>query len=311
MATSKKYKISIITPIRNSEFYLEKCLRSLLKQKFESIQYIFINDASQDNSLLVLNKIINQYPSKKEDCIIISQNENKGISYCRKLGMEISSGEFIAFCDSDDYVESDLYLKLYQKAEKSDADIVTCGYFIEGENTKIIIKPYGYNAANIFKNIYGKCEIALWDKLFKKEFLIKNKVLPLEGYNYYEDCFITIKAIYFAKKIESLPNPLYHYVDRKNSSSKKNISDNLKSMNKYIKELEFFFKEQKTNPAIYETLIQRLKFQYKLKLKDEPSITRKEWNNIYKESHSKILKFNDIPFLGRLKLYFLIKLGIY
>lgn len=311
MAISKKYKISIITPIRNSEFYLEKCLRSLLKQKFEYIQYIFIDDASQDNSLLVLNNIIDQYPSKKEDCIIICQKENKGISYCRKLGIMVSSGEFIAFCDSDDYIESDLYLKLYQKAKKSDADIVTCGYFIEGENTKIIKKPYGYNAGNIFKNIYGKGEIALWDKLFRRKLLIDNNIYPLEGYNYYEDCFITVKAIYYARKIESLPTPLYHYVDHKNSSSKKNISDNLKSMNKYIIELEIFFKEQKTKPAIYKTLIQRLKFQYKLKLKESIIVNRKEWYEVYNGCHNAILKFIDIPLLGRLKLFFLINLRLF
>lgn len=311
MTKSKKYKISVITPIRNSEFYLERCLASLLKQNFEYIQYIFIDDASNDNSITVLKEIISRYPSKKEDCIIINQEENKGIAYCRQLGIKVSSGEYIAFCDSDDYIEPEMFLSLYKEAKRTNADIISCSYFIEEKQTKIINKKYGINWIECFKDIYENCEIALWDKLFKRDLLVKNNIYPSEGYNYYEDCYITIKALYYAKKISVINNPIYHYVNCPISSSKQNISENLKSMKYYISELESFFKKEVVSPKLYKNLIDRLKFQYKIKLKQNRLTNRKDWYKIYKESHSQILKFSDIPLLGRLKLYCLINLRLY
>lgn len=312
VSKSKQYKISIITPMKNSELFLERCLRSLFTQNFAYIQYIFIDDASTDNSLVVLNKMIGLYKSKKEDCIIITPQKNRGISYCRRLGIKISSGEYIAFCDSDDYVEPDSYEILYKKAIQNNADIITFGYHIEKEkSTKTIFKSYG-RSDDILKDIYGKAEIALWDKLFKRDLLMDNDILPIPGLNYYEDCYMTIKAIYFAKKIETIHTPLYHYVDHSNSSSKKNTLENLRSMKHYIEKLEIFFKTQKIDPKIYKTLINRLKFQYKLKLKHiNKEITKKDWYHIFPETNLQIMKFLDIPFLGRLKLFCLINLGIF
>ena len=305
------YKISVIIPIFNSELYLERCLSSLFKQNFDNIQYVFIDDASTDNSLEVLSKFIRQYESKKEDCVVISQKQNRGISFCRQLGIKVSSGEYIAFCDSDDYIEPEAFEILYKKAVQNDADLVAFGYYVEnGEESKTIFKSYG-TSAEILKDIYSKSEIALWDKLFKRALLIDNDILPILGLDYYEDCYMTVKAIYYAKNIVTLKLPFYHYLDHPGSFSKRNMEENLISMKYYIEELEKFFKNQNINPSLHDTLIKRLKFQYKLKLKDGSFIIRKDWKNIYKECHSKILKFKDIPFLGRLKLYFLINLGIY
>ena len=311
MYFSKKYKITVIILIHNSEPFLERCVRSLLKQKFEYIQYIFIDDFSEDNSISLLNKIVNQYPHKKEDCLIIPQKENKGISFCRTLGIRISSGEYITFCDSDDYVEPEAFEILYKKAVENDADLVAFGYYVEtGEDSKTIFKSYG-TSAEILKDIYGKAEIALWDKLFKRAFLIDNDILPIPGLDYYEDCYMTVKALYYAKIISVINHPLYHYVDRSKSFSKRNISENLKSMTIYISLLEMFFKKENINTSIYISLIDRLKFQYKLKLKRFQGKNNQEWYNIYPETHGKILKFKDIPFLGRIKLFFLINLKLY
>lgn len=304
--------LTIIIPFYNSEKYFYRCLYSLFAQTLSEIEFIFINDASSDMSESILIKILEYFPNRKEKVKIIKNENNKGIAFCRKLGIQKATGEYLAFCDSDDYVELNMYQLLIEQIKESDADMITCGYFIEKDNTKTVkLKKYDPVPFNALKDIYGKCEIVLWDKLFKKEFLIKNKILPLEGYNYYEDCYMTIKALYFANKIVTIPNPLYHYVSNPNSSSKRCPHENLKSMNKYINELDFFLNEQETNSNIYKTLIHRLKFQYKLKFKEYSSINRKDWYNIYKETHSTIFKFIDIPFIGRLKLYFLINLGIY
>lgn len=305
------YSITVIVPFSNSENYFLKCLVSLFSQTIENIEYIFVNDGTSDSSAKILYEVLESFPEKKRNTKILINNENKGIAYCRKLGIANSSGKYIAFCDSDDYIEPNMYFELYQMAVKTNADIITSSYFIEARESKVINKSYGTVPMKIFNNLYGKSEIALWDKLFKRELLIENNIFPLEGYNYYEDCFMTVKAIYFAKKIETISTPFYHYVDHSNSSSKKNVAENLRSMKHYIEELEKFFKSQKINTSLYDSLIYRLKFQYKLKLKEYNLINRREWYAIFKESHAHILKFLDIPLLGRFKLYFLINLGIY
>ena len=302
-------KVSVIIPFYKNPLLIKKTINSLFNQSLSDIEYIFINDGSEEipETLITENNITDNYKIK-----ILRNNLNKGISYSRKLGIENADGEYIAFCDSDDFVEPDMYLRLYDEAVRSNADIVTCSYYIEMNETKIINKEYGSDKRNIYNDIYGKCEIALWDKLFKREFLINNNILPQEGFNYYEDCYMTIKALFFSKKIVTIPIPLYHYVVHTDSSSKINDLENLKSMKHYIEELEFFFKEQNVNTKIYKTLIQRLKFQYKLKLKQCCTLNnRDEWYKIYKETHSQILQFPDIPFWDRLKLFLFINFRLF
>lgn len=304
-------KVSVIIPFYKNPHLFKRTIYSLFNQTISDIEFIFINDGSTEIPESLISDFFSKFSGNNHKLIILKNESNKGISFCRKLGIQNSSGEYIAFCDSDDYTEPDMYIKLYQMAVKKNADIVACGYYVEGKETKVINKTYGCHSKKILRNIYGNCEIALWDKIFKRELLINNYIYPLENYNYYEDCFITIKALYYAKTIVTIPDPLYHYITNPDSASKKSIIDNLKSMNKYIKELDLFFKEQEPNSNIYRTLMQRLKFQYKLKIKDINSLSKKEWYQLYNETHSQILKFTDIPFWGRLKLYWLIKIGIF
>ena len=115
-------KVSVIVPFNNVENYISKCLTSLIYQSLEDIEIICINDASTDNS----KNIVLEYAKYDKRIKILNINTMSGQSYARNLGFEIASGEYIGFVDSDDWVELDMFEKMYNKAKLGNTDITMC-----------------------------------------------------------------------------------------------------------------------------------------------------------------------------------------
>ena len=116
-------KITIIVPVYNAENYLKKCLDSLVKQTLKDIDIIVINDGSTDKSMKIIEKYCIQY-----DNVRMISRENRGISYSRNEGIKLAKTPYIAFVDSDDYVELDMYEKLYNLITKDESSIAICNY---------------------------------------------------------------------------------------------------------------------------------------------------------------------------------------
>ena len=116
-------KITVIIPVYNVEIYLADCLDSVLQQTLNEIEIICINDGSSDNSL----EILKEYARKDSRIIIISQ-ENKGLGSARNRGLEVATGEYVAFLDSDDWVDNNYYEKLYNTAKKYNSEIACAGF---------------------------------------------------------------------------------------------------------------------------------------------------------------------------------------
>ncbi len=126
-----KIKVSVIIPIYGVEKYIEKCARSLFDQTLKSnVEFIFVNDCTKDDSINILNNVISEYPSRKDQIIVINHDTNKGLATARKTGLSYSSGTYIVNVDSDDYFESDMLESMYNKAEENNAEIVVADYFI-------------------------------------------------------------------------------------------------------------------------------------------------------------------------------------
>lgn len=125
-------KVSVIIPVYNTEEYLGNCLTSICTQTLEDLEIICINDASEDNSL----NILNDFANKDKRIKVINFSLNKGAAQARNYGIEIAKGEFISFIDSDDYLETaDFYEKLYNKAIQTNADITKGLYKNSSDNT--------------------------------------------------------------------------------------------------------------------------------------------------------------------------------
>ena len=109
-------KVSVIIPIYNVELFIERCVVSLMEQTLEEVELIFVDDASPDGSVNILREVVGRYPSRKDCVKIITHSENKGLPAARNTGLAEATGEYIFYCDSDDFVELDLLESLYNKA---------------------------------------------------------------------------------------------------------------------------------------------------------------------------------------------------
>lgn len=219
------YKVSVIIPVFNSEDYLGKCLDSILNQTLIDIEIILIDDGSTDASL----QIIKQYAKKYNNVKYISK-ANEGQAIARNIGIEMSTGDFICFVDSDDYIESTMLQKLYENAIKNNSDIVICDYIEEYPKKQIEKKSLFINAENIQKSyilsVAGPCS-----KIIKTDIFKQNNLKFLEK-NIYEDLAIIPTLALYTQKISYCEEILYHYIIRTNSTMQQT---------KYNKKLESIF----------------------------------------------------------------------
>jgi glycosyltransferase, group 2 family protein len=202
-------KVSVIVPIYNVEKYLEKCINSLLSQTLEDIQIILVNDGSKDNS----GNIAREYEKNNKNRIIYVEKENGGLSDARNYGLKYATGDFIAFLDSDDYIEKNAYEEMYNKAIEENADYVECDFIWEFPNKIRVDKQYPYKNK---KEMLSFVRVVAWNKLIKRQLITDNNLEFPKGLRY-EDVEFTYKLIPFVNKFAYVDKPFIHYVQREGS----------------------------------------------------------------------------------------------
>lgn len=202
-------KVSVIVPIYNVEKYLEKCINSLLSQTLEDIQIILVNDGSKDNS----GNIAKEYEKNNKDRVIYVEKENGGLSDARNYGLKYATGDFIAFLDSDDYIEKNAYEEMYNKAIEENADYVECDFIWEFHNKIRVDKQYPYKNK---KEMLSFVRVVAWNKLIKRQLITDNNLEFPKGLRY-EDVEFTYKLIPFINKFAYVDKPFIHYVQREGS----------------------------------------------------------------------------------------------
>lgn len=202
-------KVSVIVPIYNVEKYLEKCINSLLSQTLEDIQIILVNDGSKDNS----GNIAKEYEKNNKDRVIYVEKENGGLSDARNYGLKYATGDFIAFLDSDDYIEKNAYEEMYNKVIEENADYVECDFIWEFPNKIRVDKQYPYKNK---KEMLSFVRVVAWNKLIKRQLITDNNLEFPKGLRY-EDVEFTYKLIPFINKFAYVDKPFIHYVQRKGS----------------------------------------------------------------------------------------------
>ena len=170
-------KISVIVPIYKAELFIERCARSLMEQTMkDGIEFVFINDCTPDNSMQILERVIDDYPERSNQIIIWNNPENFGVTKSRKKGIELSNGEYIGWCDSDDWCEKNMFEKMYNKASDDSSDIIVCNYYevTEGKNREICIVHTENPQIAIINSIYGRSfSGVLWNQIVKKRIIQK------------------------------------------------------------------------------------------------------------------------------------------
>lgn len=218
--------ISIIVPVYNVEGYLDRCITSLINQTYKNLEIILIDDGSKDGSGAICDKY-----ASLDSRIKVIHKENGGVSLARNLGLDVASGEYIGFVDSDDYVENGMYEALYNVAVLENADITTCGFTqvrVNG-NAKVndIDLSIDWSKENIIKNyfkqgivkelMYSPC-----NKLYKKS-LVKELRFS-EKYHMGEDILFIFQCVERMNKLSCAKGAFYHYVMRENSAMTSSFS---------------------------------------------------------------------------------------
>ena len=133
-------KVSVISPFFKVAPFIERCAESLLNQTLQDVEFIFVDDASPDESREILEKVIARHPER--DVRIVTHAQNKGLPAARNTGLAEASGEFIYHCDSDDWVETDLLEKMVNAAEENGADFVYCDFWMQFEKSaRYMVNP--------------------------------------------------------------------------------------------------------------------------------------------------------------------------
>ena len=220
------YKVTIITPIHKAERFIERCAKSLLNQDFESIEYIFINDATPDDSFKILKKLVDQC-NRKGDIKLLENEYNLGVAKTRKKGMLEASGEYVIQIDSDDWIEPNMINTLYNKVKQDNADIAVCDYyisFITGKETyrKEEYKPnIDFNIKNI---MLGKVHPAFWNTLIKRSLYVEKNIFPEGKINMGDDYEMMLKLFLSTEKVSYIPKAFLYYTQYNENSITKTMN---------------------------------------------------------------------------------------
>lgn len=205
--------VSVIIPIYNVERFISHCAESLFRQTLQEVEFIFVNDASPDSSMDILREVIAKFPKRIPQAKILIHEHNKGLPSARNTGLQAATGKYVFHCDSDDFVEPDMLEQLYNKAEKEQADIVWCDWYLTFQKNERYMKQPSFNTwEEALKGVLtGKMKYNVWNKLAKRELYINNSIVFPDGHGMGEDMTM-IRLMACAKKVAYVPKAFYHYI---------------------------------------------------------------------------------------------------
>ena len=299
-------KVSVIITIYNREKYIEKCVCSLFNQSLQEIEYIFIDDASTDRSVELLQTLLNNYSKRKSQSKLILLKTNSGVTNARNIGVNQATGEYIIHADSDDWVDYDMYEKMYAKAKSTNADIVGCDICHEYINTSHIFhQPYESNIKeNIHKLIKGDIHPSLCTSLTKSKLIKNNKIDFPTGLNMGEDLYYNLQLFIHANKIIGMNYAPYHYRHTPSSSSFHHTKETIESGIMIGRKIEELMIKEKQYEE-FKSDIDYRKFTLKLSLIIDFNNYKnyKRWLQLFPETNDMIWSFNKIDWKLRLELW--------
>lgn len=220
-------KISIIVPVYQAEKYISKCIESIINQTYKNLEIILIDDGSTDSS----GKICDRY-GERDQRIVVVHNPNKGVSAARNCGLDMATGDYITFVDSDDYIDLQMYSEMMKVVGKYSCDVVMCDCIKEfkGKSEKYThairegfydkeqLKQEYYSQLLITLNIEYPAAISNWLCLIKKE--IGKKIRYVEGVKHSEDLLFGAQMMYMANSFFYMKSQyFYHYNCWNNNSA--------------------------------------------------------------------------------------------
>lgn len=210
----EKYKVSVIVPVYNSEQYLKKCLDSLIKQSYKNIEIILVDDGSTDTSGMICDDYV-----KENEKLFVIHKKNEGVSSARNVALDIISGDYCCFVDSDDYVEPDYVKNMVSLIVEPEEYVIKTGFVHEKANGDLVDNNETENAGVFVCNesfdISNKYDYStVWGKLFSTKHINGNceKIRFNQSIHYGEDYLFTVQMILLSNGIVISSQKLYHCV---------------------------------------------------------------------------------------------------
>ncbi len=208
---------SIIIPIYGVEKSIERCAISLFEQTLKDrIEFIFVDDASPDRSIEVLNTVLNEYPYRQSQVKILHHEKNKGLPDARYTGWKEAMGDYIANCDSDDWFENSAFEIISDKIKECNSDIVSFDWFMEfPDQTRISSFASGLSKEQVLRSLLNPSStdvsMSLCGRVIRREILSTNDLRAKSRMTAYEDLVVAFPAYYYSNSHRHLNIPLYHY----------------------------------------------------------------------------------------------------
>ena len=239
--------ISVIVPVYKVEPYLDKCVQSIVDQTYKNLEIILVDDGSPDNCGAMCDAW-----AEKDSRIKVIHKENGGLSDARNAGMNVATGQWISFVDSDDWVSADYIGALYRAIHETGAEIAACNIVIsygdiEPEESACDATLRVCNAGEAVRDILqgvGFRAVA-WNKLYKTS-LLENERYPVG--KFHEDEFFTYRILTKAKRLVYVDCPLYAYFQRPGSIMNSVSIKHLDVLDAYLERLDFL---QDRYPYLY------------------------------------------------------------
>jgi len=281
--------ISIIIPVYNVSDYVAKSTESLMVQTFEDVEFIFVDDATPDNSIEIIKSVIAKYPNRLERCHFIHHSVNRGLTASRNSGLEYATGDYVLHVDSDDWMEPSMIDELYSEIVMNGADIVYSDFWMEQEEETKYISTYNWDKEQV-KNIatfITEPWTVVWNMLVRRELYINTGIRSLEELSFCEDFNLSIKLLLESRCTCHIKKALYHY-NRNNSSSITHIynRDRMLSEQKAYSDVAKYMDRK----GVYSLYVKEMSWRF-LRSKDPMLIQKKELTDyltFHPESHAYI-----------------------
>lgn len=210
--------VSIVVPVYGVEKYIERCARSIMEQTYPNLESIFVDDCSPDNSIKILQRVVDDYPQRNVK--IVRQDRNQGSAATRNRAFDEATGEYIMFADSDDWIEPDQIEMMVEAIDKRGLDVVYCDYFEEYPDHEDLINQNSGedNIGCIRAMLTGKMHGSLCNKIYRMSALRESGIRQIEGANMYEDICFNLRFFSTTAKIGYLHKSFYHYIQNVSTS---------------------------------------------------------------------------------------------
>lgn len=253
-------KVSVLVPVYNVENYIQRCAESLFEQTYPNIEFIFVDDASPDDSIKILKSTIKAYPKREKNIKIITHDKNRGLAAVRNTGVSNATGDLLFFVDSDDYIEKQTIEWMVKKQEETDADMIIGNFYLHSKDgiQKINYPRYEKKKDLILCMLGTDIFHSVWNKLMRRSLFVNHAIRADEGCNFGEDQIQMIQATYFARSFSYIDYYTYHYNCQNQSSAwgkanKRFTKDIASQLMRTSKIVNSFFKDKE--PDYYKKAV--------------------------------------------------------